>query len=172
VLLQAAASAVALEPTPLTAQYGLELRALGWRSEADRQRLWLAARLDAAIPATVSDASFRGSYSRWGGGIAAGVGQHLTPALQANLLGGVTLARSTLAGTLLPDGAAAERSRWQATLHLRPELELRLAPVALMLQPTLCASPRQQSFRAGGVEVLHTRALWWTLGAAVGLELF
>jgi hypothetical protein len=172
VLLQAAAHAGALQPTRLTASYGVELRALGWRSEAGGQRLWLAARLDAAAASRVNEAAFRGSYSRWGGGLAAGLGQRLTPALYANLLGGATLDRATLSGKLLPESLAVERSRWQATLHLRPELELQFAPISLILQPALCASPRQQRFVAGGIEVLHTRSLWWTLGAAVGLDLF
>jgi hypothetical protein len=46
-----------------------------------------------------------------------------------------------------------------AAARLRPELELGLAPLGLIQQPTLCAAPRQQRALVGGSEVLWTCAL-------------
>lgn len=171
-LLHAEARGGALQPTPLEARYGVELRALAWHGQTHERRVWLGARLDTGTPVAISNASFRGSLSHWSGGLSAGVGQRLAPVLYANLLGGVTLAHATLSGTLLADGAPAERARWQTALHLRPELELELAPLALILQPTLYAAPHTQRFLADGAEVLRTRKLWWSLGAAISLDLF
>jgi hypothetical protein len=171
-LLNAAARAGALSPTRVEARYGLELRALPWHAEDHSSRAWLTAQLDAGQPTAVSATSFRGEHQRWSGGISAGLGQRLQSSLYVNVLGGIALDRSTLSGTLLPEAALVERARWQAVAQLRPELELTLAPLGLLLQPTLYASPRQQRFLVSGGEVLRTRALWWSLGGAVSIDLF
>lgn len=160
----------ALRPTGVQGRYALELRAAAWRDGATS--LWLAAHVGAGQARAVRDAALRGDYTQWGGGVSAGVGQRLAATWFAYLLAGVALERATLSGTLLPDGSAIDRSRWQAVVQLRPELEFALAPVGFLLQPTLYAAPRQPRYLVDGVEVLGSRAVWWSLGGAVSVSLF
>lgn len=160
----------ALRPTSVQGRYALELRAAAWRDGATS--LWLAAHVGAGQAHAVRGAALRGDYTQWGGGVSAGVGQRLAAAWFAYLLTGVALERATLSGTLLPDGSAIDRSRWQAVVQLRPELEFALAPVGFLLQPTLYAAPRQPRYLVDGVEVLGSRAVWWSLGGAVSVSLF
>ena len=72
----------------------------------------------------------------------------------------------------MPEGKAIERSRWQPVLALRPELALALDPIGFLLQPTLGATPRRQRYLVDGVEMLSSRAVWWSLGGAVSINLF
>jgi len=169
-LVHVEARAGALRPAGVEGRYGLELRAAAWRNDATS--LWLAAHVDAGAAQAVRQAQLRGDYTRWGGGVSLGFGQRLAPAWFAQVLAGVAVERATLSGTLLPEGSAIDRSRWQTFIQLRPELELALAPVGLLLQPTLCAAPRQQRYLVDGVEVLSSRAVWWSLGGAVSVNLF
>jgi hypothetical protein len=169
-LVHAAARAGALRPAAMEGRYGLELRAAVWRDAA--RSLWLAAQVDAGEPQAVRQVALRGDYRHWGAGLSFGIGQRLAATWFAHLLAGVVFERATLSGTLLPEGSAIERSRWQPLVQLRPELELALAPVGFLLQPALCAAPRQQRYLVDGAVVLSSRAVGWSLGGAVSVNLF
>lgn len=172
ILVAAGARAGALHDQGLEARYGVELRVAAWRSQAQATSLWLAAGLELAEPQALTTAAFRGNHARRGAGLSSGVALRIASGLLFNALAGVAVEHVTLSGTLLPDGTAVDSARWQAVAQLRPELELELAPISLLLQPTLYASPAQQRYLADGVEVLRTRPVWWSLGGAISVSLF
>ncbi|MEY2931846.1 MAG: hypothetical protein RL033_2595 [Pseudomonadota bacterium] len=172
VLVAAGARAGALHEQGLEARYGVELRLAAWRSEVQVTSLWLAAGLELAEPQALTTAAFRGNHARRGVGLSSGVAQRIASAWLLNTFVGVAVEHVTLSGTLLPDATAVDRSRWQAVAQLRPELELELTPISLLLQPTLYASPAQQRYLADGVEILRTHPVWWSLGGAISVSLF
>jgi hypothetical protein len=171
VLIHAGVREGALDPDQLEARYGVELRATAWRSGTAASGILLAAQMETGGPTDANNPLFRGTYFHWGAGLSLGFGQRLTPVLSLNLLAGVAIEHATLWGTLLPGGIVTERSRWPSAAQLRPELELSLGPLGLVLQPVLyVARPRQ--YAVDHVVVFRTRTTWAALGGALSIDLF
>jgi hypothetical protein len=153
-------------------RYALEARAAAWRSDAGLTRLWLGLRLETGEPRTVAGAAFRGTYSELGAGLSVGVSHRIGSVLNLGIQGGATLHNASIYGTLLPDGAAAERSRLSPALRVGPEVELLLEPLGVIFQAVLGTSPRRLIYEVDEVEVLETSQVWWLLGGALRVGLF
>jgi len=156
----------------LETRYALEARAAAWRSDAGLTRLWFGLRLETGEPRTVAGTAFRGTYSELGAGMSVGVSHRIGSLLNLGFQGGATLHDAAIYGTLLPDGAAAERSRLTTALRVGPEVELLLEPLGVIFQAALGASQRRLIYQVDGVEVLETSHVWWLLGGALRVGIF
>jgi hypothetical protein len=119
----------------------------------------------------VETATFTGEYSEVGTGLGLGVGVRLSRWFELGMQAGAGLSTATLGGTLTRDSTASERRRLGLDLHLRPEMELSLGTLGILVQPALGTSARRQRYKADGVEVFETQAFWWQLGAGVRVAL-
>ncbi len=153
-------------------RHGVEVRAAPWLGAGGSTGLWLGARVEMGQPQPAQNALFRGTHYEWGGGLAIGVVQRLAPAFNVGLHVGAAFSRTSVYGTLLSDGTAAETSRWGAAALARPELEVSWGPAGLLLQTALGVPLRRERYTADQLEVLQTRSLWWMLGGAVRVNLF
>jgi hypothetical protein len=172
VVIHAAGRRGAIQRNVLETRYGLEGRVAAWRSDARLTRLWLGLRLETGEPRSVSSDTFRGTYSELGAGPSVGISQRIVPFLNVGVQAGGTLQLQSVFGTLLPDGAPADRTKLAVGLRIGPELELLLEPVGLILQGAVGTSPRRKLYVADGVPVLETRGVWWILGGALRVGVF
>lgn len=171
VLLHAAARGGAVDPMPLQARYGAELRGSPWRSPSGTTELWLGARFDASSAPQITTPSFQGTFDDAGGSVSAGLVQRLDSGFELGLHAGAALDRTTLSGTLLPDGSRVETARWVGSVLLRPEVGIALGPVGVLLQGGLGAPLRKQDYLVNGVKRVETEPLWWTVGGALRVDL-
>lgn len=151
-------------------RYAVEGRWAPWAGPASRAALWLSARVDMGLPRPVENAGFRGEYSELGGGLGAGVGLRLSRWFELGVQVGAALRTATISGAL-SDATTAAQTRRGLDLHLRPELELSLGALGLLVQPGLGAGITRQRYQADGVEVLETSGIWWQLGAGMRVAL-
>lgn len=172
VLIYGGARRGALQPDVFEARYGVELRLSPWRSAGLGAALWLSARFETGEARGLTLADFRGTYTETGGGLGAGLSYELTPVLDVGLQLGASLQRTSLSGTLLATSVAAERSHWPIMAQVRPELELDLGRLGVILQPTLGMPLRQQIYTTEDrrTEVVKGGTLWWMVGGAVRLD--
>jgi hypothetical protein len=100
-----------------------------------------------------------------------GVSQRLAPLLAAGLFGGAALHRASLSGTLPPVGAPVDEARWLVSAQLRPELELALGPLGVVVQGTIGAPMRKQAYTVDAVEMVGAGSVWWMLGGGLRLDI-
>ncbi len=167
ILIHAGARGAATTPAVTEFRYALEARWAPWRGSPGGPRLWFAARMDVGLAQAIVSPVFRGEYSELGGGVGVGVQQRLSQLFGVGVQLGASLYSASLSGTLLVNPLPAQQSHFGAALHLRPELELSLGPVGVLLQPALGASLRPHSYVDGENEVLETSRFWWLLGGGV-----
>ena len=152
------------------ARYAFEGRWAPWAAPDALATFWLSARADVGLPRPVETAAFSGAYSELGGGLGAGVGLRLNRWLELGVHASAALRAATISGELV-DATAAEQARRGLDLHLRPELELSLGTLGVVVQPGIGAAIIRQRYEADGVEVLETSTVWWQLGAGVRVAL-
>lgn len=166
-LIHAGARGAATTPAVTESRYALEARWAPWHGSPGGPRLWFATRVDVGLPQAIVSPDFRGEYSELGGGVGVGVQQRLSQLFSVGVQLGASLHSASLSGTLLVNPLHVQQSHFGAALHLRPELELSLGPVGVLLQPALGASLRPHSYVDREYEVLETSRFWWLLGGAV-----
>jgi hypothetical protein len=171
VVIHAAARSGAFEPTGFEPRYGLEVRASPWPS-AGATRALLAARVELGAARDVANSNFQGVYSEFGGGVSLGVAHRVVEPLRVAVHIGAAVHRGSVWGTLLPDRSAAERAEWGAAAQLRPEAELSLGPIGIILQPTVGVSILGERYETDDQVLLETRLVWWMLGGAMRADLF
>jgi hypothetical protein len=170
-LASAAARRGTLQDAAAEARYGAELRVSAWSAETARTQLWLGARFETGSALAVSRPALRGTYSDHSGGVFVGLEQRLTPLLAAGLYGGAALHRTALSGALPPADTPVETVRWLVSAQLRPELELGLGPLGVVLQGAIGVPLRKQVYRVDAVEMAGAGSVWWTLGGGLRLDI-
>lgn len=148
-------------------RYAVEARWAPWADPKALATFWLSARADLGLARPVANENFRGDYSEFEGGLGVGVSLRLSPWFELGIQAGAGLRTTTLSGILVEDGAPGEQTRRGLDLHVRPELELSLGTVGLLVQPALGAAPQRWLFQADKVEVFETNAVWWQLGGGL-----
>jgi hypothetical protein len=171
VLVSAAARLGTLDGTPAGARYGAELRASASGAGTARTQLWLGARFDTGSALSVSRPTFRGSYSDPSCGVFVGLSHPLVPLLSVGLLGGAALHRASISGTLPPAASPVDTSRWLVSAQLRPELDLAIGPLGVVVQGTLGAPLRKQAYTVDGVDMVGASSLWWMLGGGLRVDI-
>jgi len=151
-------------------RYAVEGRWAPWASPEAPATFWLSARFDVGLPRSVETAAFSGEYSELDGGLGAGVSLRLSRWFEVGMQVGTALRAATISGAL-SDDTPAEQARRGLDLHLRPELELSLGSLGLLVQPGLGAAVIRQRYEADTAEVLETSAVWWQFGAGVRVAL-
>jgi hypothetical protein len=152
-------------------RFALEGRWAPWADPAAPATLWLSVRVDAGLPRPVENDRFTGEYSELDGGLGLGVSTRLNRWFELGLQLGAGLRAGAVSGTFVADEVRSERTLLGLDLHVRPELELSVGALGLLLQPALGLSPLRQRYESEDVEVLETHAVWWQLGAGVCVAL-
>ena len=171
VAIHAAARSGAFEPTGVEPRFGVEVRASPWPS-AGATRALLAARVELGAAQDVANSNFQGVHSELGGGASLGVAHRVVEPLRVAFHIGATFHRGSVWGTLLSDRSAAERAEWGVAAQIRPEAELSLGSIGIILQPTVGVSILGERYEADEQVLLETRLVWWMLGGAVRADLF
>jgi hypothetical protein len=175
VLLHAAVRLGATTPSTTEGRYGLEARWAPWaRTGIDGSALptlWLGVRVDLGPAREIDRPWFRGDYFELDSGAGAGLRWRVLDWLE---LGGhteLTAQWTSVTGTITSDGQPVERRPLGLAAHLRPELELSLGWLGLLLQPGLGIGIVRPSFQADGIQTLEISRVWWQLGAAARVDL-
>lgn len=148
-------------------RYALEGRWGPWADPSTPATLWLSARVDLGLPRAVGNGRFTGEYSEYDAGLGLGASVRLNRWFEVGVQASAALRTGRVSGTLTEDTTPGDRTLFGLDLHLRPELELSLGTLGILLQPAVGASPTRQRYEADDVEVLETRSFWWQLGAGV-----
>lgn len=171
-LVHGAARRGAYRPTSVEPRFGVEVRVAPWSSEHGTTRLWIGVRGEVGNVQALGVESFRGVHSEWAGALSVGAAQWLSDAFGVALHVGAALRHGSLSGTLLANGRGVERRDLGVALQFRPEAELGLGSLGVVLQPSLGVSLDEVEYTAETIEVLETERVWWALGAAVRLNAF
>jgi hypothetical protein len=171
IVVHAAARRGAFDQTVFESRYGLEVRMSPGPRALDTRWIW-AARIETGGAQGVANAAFQGTYSELRAGASLGVAHRLAEPLSLAFHVGPTVHRGSVWGTLLSDRSAAERDGWGVAAQLRPEVELALGPIGILVQPTLGVSIWGERYEADRQVLLETRPVWWMLGAALRAEIF
>jgi hypothetical protein len=171
IVVHAAARRGAFDQTVFESRYGLEVRMSPGPRALDTRWIW-AARIETGGVQGVANATFQGTYSELRAGASLGIAHWLAEPLSVAFHVGPTVHRGSVWGTLLADRRTAERDGWGVAAQLRPEVELALGPIGVLVQPTLGVSIWGERYLADDQELLETRPVWWMLGAALRAEIF
>lgn len=172
--LHAALRQGATTPGTSEGRYGLELRWAPWgRAGSDRSApsVWFGVRLDLAPARHVERPWFGGDYFELDTGASAGLRWHLLDWLELGGQSELTALWTSVTGTINSDGQSVERRPLGLAAHLRPELDLSLGGLGLLLQPGLGIGIVRPSFEVDGVQTLEISPVWWQLGAAARIDL-
>jgi hypothetical protein len=167
VLVHAALRGAATRPALTEARYALETRWAPWAAAPSGARVWFGMRADLGLPEHLSSSSFRGEYSELGAGLCATLSQRASPRLNVALQLAAGLHSASLSGTLLRDGTPTEHTRWGSALAARPEIELSLGALGLLLQGGAGLALARQRYADRQTRVLETNQMWWMLGGGV-----
>ena len=171
VLFHAGARRGAVASMATEARYGAELRLSPWRAANGAEQLWVGARLDMGGTSEVERPTVRGEYSDTSGGVSVGLSHRFASIVSAGLHLGGALHRSALASAFQPDGTPARpETSWFPSVQARPELDLALGPVGVVLQGTVGAPLRKQDYNVNKVTRIETGTVWWMLGGALRLN--
>jgi len=152
-------------------RYAVEGRWAPWADPSAPATLWLSARVDLGLARPVENARFAGDYSELGGALGLGLSTPLNRWFELGVQLGAALRVGTVSGTFVVDQEVSQKTLLGLDLHVRPELELSLGTLGVLLQPGLGVSPMRQRYESEEVEVLETHAIWWQLGAGVRVAL-
>jgi hypothetical protein len=160
-------------------RYGVEGRWTPWASPTAMSTLWFGARFDLGLPRTIATENFRGEYSEVGAGLGAGVSVHATRWLELGGQLGASVYTASMSGTLpLERQLAQDTRKYGAALHLRPEVDLSLGAVGIVIQPALGLALARQLYQVRRTledetrtdEVMEMSPLWWQLGGAFRVD--
>ena len=161
-------------PSITEGRYGLEVRWAPWARAAMARAassVWLGVRVDLGPSQDVVRPWFRGDYFELDAGAGGGLRWHLLDWLELGGHAELTALWTSVTGSITSDGQRVERHPLGLAAHVRPELELSLGRLGLVLQPGLGIGIVRPSFETDGIQTIEISQFWWQLGVAARIDL-